>query len=341
MPTYLVVGQGSMGKRRVRCLLAAGVAAEQIVAFDTRPDRLDESRAKHGVRVSDDFEAQLADGNLAAVFVSVPGSLHMRFCMAAARAGKHWFCEVPLATTLDDLDRLKTETRNRSLIGAPGCQLLFHPLGTALKRWADDPDSGKILAASYALGTFLPEWHPYEDYRRFYAADAAQGGGNLDVMAQDIIWIRWIVGRPIEAVTCRSSKVSDLELAPGTADHHEMILEFAGGLMLSMHFDLVDRTHERLLRIAAARSTAKWSTLESCVRVFDAAEKKWNEIDQPPGYDYEHCYHAEIKQFLQCVETGAAWPLSIEAAEEVVRVLLAIAESSRRGQTVRLAEMAG
>lgn len=337
MPKYMVIGQGSMGKRRVRCLLAAGVSPEQIVVFDTRGDRLDESRAKHGVAVTDDCESYLAAEELSAVFVSVPGFLHMRYCLAAARAGKHWFCEVPLATRLEDVAALKAATHERSLVGAPGCQLLFHPLGLALKRWA--AETGPVLAGSYAVGTYLPEWHPYEDYRTFYGSDAAQGGGNLDIIAQDITWIRWTLDRPIEAVTCRSSKTSDLELAAGTPDHQEIILEFAGGLMLSMHCDLVDRTHERLLRLATKTSTAKWSTLEHCMRVFDAVEKKWNPIDLPDGYDYERCYEAEVHQFLACIETGQRWPVPIDAAEEVVRVLLALARSSATERTVRLAEV--
>ena len=325
-----------MGNRRVRCLLAAGISPEQIVVFDTRQDRLDESRSKHGVEVTDNYGSYLTDPNLTAVFVSVPGFLHVRFCTAAAQAGKHWFCEVPLATSLEGLDTLKAATRTQSLVGAPGCQLLFHPLGQALKRWSEDADTGSILSGSYTFGAYLPEWHPYEDYRNFYAANAAMGGGNLDVIAQEITWIRWIIDHPIEAVTCRSSKTSDLELAKDTPDHHEIILEFTGGLMLSMHFDLVDRTHERLLRIVASKSTAKWSTLDSCVRVFDSAKSEWNQIEQPDQYNWERCYEAEVKQFLNCVTTGDPWPIPIEAAEEVVRVLLALSESNESQQTVRL-----
>lgn len=340
MQKYMVIGQGSMGKRRVRCLLAGGVLPEQIVVFDTRRDRLEESRSKHGVEVTDDYESYLADPELAAVLVSVPGCFHMQYCTAAAQAGKHWFCEVPLATGLEGFDELKALTRGQSLIGAPGCQLLFHPLGHALKRWSEDPETGPILAGSYALGTYLPGWHAHEDYRSFYASNAAMGGGNLDVIAQELTWIRWIVDRPIEAVTCRNSKTGDLELAEDTPDHHEIILEFVGGLMLSMHFDLLDRTHERLLRIVTTTSTMKWSNLDSCIHVFDSAQDKWNQINQPDQYDYESCYHAEIKQFLTSIETGDPWPLSIDVAEEIVRVLTALSESSKSQQTVRLAETA-
>ncbi len=340
MPKHMIIGQGSMGKRRVRCLLANGVLPEEIVVFDTSQERLDESRAKHGTEVTDDYESHLADPNLLAVFVSVPGFLHQQFCIAAAEAGKHWFCEVPQSTNLEGLETLKAATKGQSLIGAPGCQLLFHPLGLALKQWAEDPETGSILSGSWACGMYLPEWHPYEDYRNFYASNAAMGGGNLDVIAQEITVLRWIIDRPITAVTCRSSKTSTLELAEGTPDHHEVILEFDDGLMISMHFDIVDRTHERLLRLAATTSTAKWSTLDSCIQVYDGPKKDWRRIEQPEEYDYELCYHAEIKQFLDCIETGDPWPIPLDAAEEVVRVLLALEQSNKSQQTVALEEIA-
>jgi predicted dehydrogenase len=337
MPSYLIIGAGSMGKRRIRCLLACGVAPEQIVVFDTRGDRLEESQAKYGVRVSEDYEAPLADAQIAAVFVAVPAFLHLEYCTAAVRAGKHWFCEAPLAVSLEGIDALVAATRERGLVGAVGCQLLFHPLARALANWSQA--SGPVLAGSYSVGTYLPEWHPYEDYRRYYVADAAKGGGNVDLVGLDVSWIRWIVGRAIEAVTCRSSKTGALELAPGTPDHHEIILDFTGGLMLSLHFDAVDRTHERWLRLATDKSTAKWSSLEPCVRVFDAAAKRWRTIDPPAGYDYEQCYHDEIGHYLECIGSRTPWPFSFEAAEEAVRVLVAMAHSSERGTTVRLADV--
>ncbi len=44
MAEYLIVGQGSMRTRRVRCLLANGRQPQQIAVFDTRQDRLAESQ---------------------------------------------------------------------------------------------------------------------------------------------------------------------------------------------------------------------------------------------------------------------------------------------------------
>lgn len=334
-----IVGQGSMGKRRVRCLLANQVPAEQITVFDTRPDRLQEAHEKYGVNTTTDFAALLQQPALQAILVSVPGFLHMSYCLAAARAGKHWFCEVPLAINLEGLAELKKLTREQGLVGAPGCQVLFHPLGRALKDWSTSPLGGPILAASYACGMYLPEWHPAEDYRKFYASNKTLGGGNLDVLAQELVWICGIINRPIQAVTCRATKTSSLELAPGTPDQQAIVIEFSAGPALSVHLDLVDRTHERLIRFATADSTLKWSTLEPCLQQYDAAAKVWTRLPQPDGFNYETCYTAEVGQFLRCLDHAEPWPVTLEIAEQIVRVLMAVEQSQVTGRTVALTEV--
>ena len=338
MPDFLIIGQGSMGKRRVRCLLANGVVAHDICVYDTLADRLAESAERYGVRTADSIALLLDSPALRAVFVSVPGALHLDYCLAAARAGKHWFCEVPLALGLHGLDELFARTR-QGLVGAPGCQVLFHPLAQALRAWSQAPTTGRILGGSYSFGSYLPDWHRYEDYRGFYASSQALGGGNLDVIAQELVWLRWIVGQPLSAVTCRQSKVGPLELAGATPDHQELIVEFASGMMFSMHFDLNDRTHERWLRLTTESSTAKWSTLEPLIRLYDAASGRWSEERLPDNFEHETVYHMEVAQFLRSIDGGDPWPVELETAREIVALLLAMQLSSAQNRTVRLQDV--
>ena len=339
MMNYLVVGQGSMGKRRVRCLLANDVLPDQITVFDTREDRLQESKEKYGVNVTADYDGVLRQASIRAVFVSVPGFLHVQYCLAAARAGKHWFCEVPLSVNPDGIDELEELTRRRELVGAPGCQVLHHPLGRSLKDWSTGPLGGPVLAASYACGMYLPDWHPYEDYRTFYASSKSQGGGNLDILAQELVWIFWVIDRAVGAVNCREARTSSLELADGTPDQQAIIIEFRDGPVLSIHLDLVDRTHERLIRLVTDKSTVKWSTLDKCLQQYEATEKIWTRIDEPEGYNYESCYHDEVGQFLRCIEKREPWPVTLETAKQIVRILLAVEQSCTTECTVRLPEV--
>ena len=76
-----------MGKRRVRCLQAHGVASDHIRVFDRREDRRQESKARYNVDGFASFEDGM-DWNPDVVIVSLPSKLHMDYCLAAATGGK-------------------------------------------------------------------------------------------------------------------------------------------------------------------------------------------------------------------------------------------------------------
>jgi hypothetical protein len=134
---YLVVGGGSMGKRRIRCLLANNVKPEQIRMVDVRADRQAEVKEKHNVDSLSDLGAGL-EWNPDAVVVSAPGAAHMEVNLAAARRKKHVFCEVPLATSLEGVEELSKLVEQHKLTFASGCQPPMHPLFKQVKQWMSD-----------------------------------------------------------------------------------------------------------------------------------------------------------------------------------------------------------
>jgi predicted dehydrogenase len=284
-------------------------------------------------------EDALARPEVEAAIVSVPGALHVPYCRMAADAGKHWFSEIPLSVNLRGVDELLRVSAARGLVGAVGCQTLFHPLLEQALAWAREEETGRLLAASYSLGTYLPEWHPYEDYRKFYASNLAMGGGNVDVLAQELVWLSAIAGEPIVAVMCRMGKVGPLELAEGTPDHQELIIEYASGLMLTLHLDLNDLTHERWLRFTAQNATMKWETSDNVLRTYSGKKRAWSEKRLPEGFVYETCYQREIGRFLECIREGKEWVVKPKFSREVVAVLEAMQVSDRERRTVDLKEV--
>ena len=66
-------------------------------------------------------------------------------CLTAARAGKHFFCEVPLSMSLDGTEELIDLVERQGLVAAPGSQPPFHPLVRQVKAWLEDPAFGKLL----------------------------------------------------------------------------------------------------------------------------------------------------------------------------------------------------
>ena len=66
----------------------------------------------HGVRVYFEVAALLADGDVPAVIVATPNFTHKRIVLDALAAGKHVFCEKPMALTVADCDEMISAARS-------------------------------------------------------------------------------------------------------------------------------------------------------------------------------------------------------------------------------------
>ena len=85
---FLVIGLGSMGKRRIRCLKRLGYS--NIAGFDLREDRCQEVVQKYEIKAESDWESakQVAAD---AWIISTPPNLHMNYAFQAIEQKKHFF----------------------------------------------------------------------------------------------------------------------------------------------------------------------------------------------------------------------------------------------------------
>ncbi len=334
---YFVIGLGSMGRRRVRCLLANKVAPEQIIGFDRREDRRIEAKQKHGIRTTDRVQ-DLAKDDIKAVFVSVWPNGHIPFCLMAAEARKHWFCEVPLALDLTDVDRLNTITQQNKLIGAVGSQMIFHPGSEQLKTWLDQDVTGGLVTGWGVCTSYFPAWHPWEDYRQFYVSDKSAGGANIDMLGHELEWMCWLFGQKISAVNAKTSFRSNLELTPGSYDTADILIEFTGGLTINMHFDGVNRGSNRGLWLVGNESTIHWDLQGPKAYRFDL-QNNASIGAGPDEFEYEQAYVREIGHFITCVKTNdtTGWPVKIDQAMNVIQFISAVDQSAaQNGERVVL-----
>jgi len=292
---------------------------------------------KHGIRTTDRTE-DLEKNEIKAVFVSVWPNFHTPYCLMAAQAKKHWFCEVPLALELTDLDRLKSVTQQNNLLGAVGSQMIFHPGSEQLKTWLDQDVTGGLVTGWGVCTSYFPTWHPWEDYRQFYVSDKSAGGANIDMLGHELQWMCWLLGQNILAVNARTSFCSNLELTPGSYDTAEILIEFTNGLRVNMHFDGLNKGMNRGLWLVGNESTIHWDLHGPKAYRFDPAQKAYVGFG-PEEFEYEQAYVREIKHFIKCVETNDvnAWPVKFDQAANVIRFISAVDESeAKNGAEVTL-----
>src|SRR5262245_1153972 len=86
------------------------------------------------LRLAQDFDALLKDPEVDAIVLATPHSQHTDQVVAAARAGKHVFCEKPFALTKADADEAVAAVKKAGVTLGLGYNRRFHPEMTALRQ---------------------------------------------------------------------------------------------------------------------------------------------------------------------------------------------------------------
>jgi len=158
---YLVAGLGSIGRRHLRNLLALG--ERDIIFYRSRLSTLPDDELA-GFPVETNLGAGLAH-RPDAVIVANPTALHLAVAIPAAEAGCHLFLEKPVSHSLERLDDLRTAVRRGGGRVLVGFQFRFHPTLQIAARLLAESAIGRPVAARAHWGEYLPNWHPWEDYR--------------------------------------------------------------------------------------------------------------------------------------------------------------------------------
>ena len=97
------------------------------------------------LRLADSFEALLTDKEVDAIVLATPHSLHSPQVAAAARAGKHVFCEKPFALTKQDAEIAVDAVQKAGVTLGLGYNRRFHPEMTNLRQRIDSGELGTVL----------------------------------------------------------------------------------------------------------------------------------------------------------------------------------------------------
>jgi predicted dehydrogenase len=329
----LIVGLGSMGRRRVRNL--QHLAAGDLLGCDIREDRRQEAASRYGIRTCASVDEGLA-WNPDAVVISTPPDLHVHYARQAARAGKHFFTELNVVS--DGLDELINEVRGRSIVAAPSATFRHHPSIRTLKELIDTRAAGRVTYFSYHSGQYLPDWHPYEDYRDYYVSKRQTGAGR-EMVPFELNWLTWLFG-PVTEISCVRGKVSRLDA--DIDDLYQCLLTFGDGVRGVLVVDVVSRPAVRLARFNSDEGTLVWDAGERAVGLWSTRTNAWQEFPEPEpiaetGYiTAENPYIDEMREFLAAVRGERKYGYTLEDDRQLLQTLYAAEQSSESGRRLSL-----
>lgn len=321
---FLVIGCGSIGKRHLGNLQALG--AGELIGFDPRSDRRDEVLDKFGpdvLTVGDLDEAWRLGPDVA--FITAPTSLHVPIALQAAEQGCHLFIEKPLSHDSAGVADLIAIVKRKGLVTLVGCNMRFHPGIAAVKRWIDEDAIGQIVSARAEVGQYLPDWHPWEDYRQGYSARRDLGGGVILDCIHEIDYMRWMFG-DARSVACLAGKRSRLKI--DVEDTAAILIDFQRGPIGEIHLDYVQRAPSRACTVIGDEGTIRWSIADPGASLYSPSTQSWTTSPYPDAWQTNQMYVDELTHFLACLD-GHAQPIQdVEQGAKTLELALAAKRSA-------------
>jgi predicted dehydrogenase len=219
-----VIGYGSIGRRHLANLERLGVGQRWVVR---RPEGSNPAFAPPpGVELVHSDQEVIAAG-LDLAIICNPTALHVVTAEKYVAAGIPILVEKPLCAPGQEeaAARLVTLAHQRGAAAGIAYCLRYHPAYRLAHDIVTSGGLGPLLSAKAWFESYLPDWHPWEDYRQSYAARADLGGGVLPTLDHEIDFMNWCLGDPIEvAGEMRNSGTLGIDV-PDTAS---VFLSYAG-----------------------------------------------------------------------------------------------------------------
>jgi predicted dehydrogenase len=326
MSRILIAGLGSIGRRHLGNLRQLG--SDDLLLYRTKPEPLKEAPE---LPVFTDLGQALA-ARPDVVIVSTPTAHHLEVALPAARAGCHLFIEKPLSHSWDGVEELLSVIREQRLLALVGFDLRFDPGLCKVNTLLEEGCIGRVVAIQSQVGQYLPDWHPWEDYRQSSSASAAKGGGVILDLIHELDYVTWLMG-PISCLSCFADRISDLDIT--TEDTAALLLRFDDGAIGTVHLDYIQRDPSRTCRIIGVEGTIWWNYYANKVRWYEAKGDRWHAFEYR-NFQRNDRFVAEMQHLLACLRGQDLPRVDAIWGSQILKMALMAKESARTGGVCRV-----
>ena len=317
----IVIGLGSMGKRRTRLL--SEHKDIQLLGIDSQESRCAEVKEKFGLKCYASIaEAVATEHPDAAVICTSPLS-HAAIIKECLNNGLHVFTEINLVAD--------GYAENMALAREKGNVLFLS--STFLYRKETQTIIEKVnttqcpLNYIYHIGQYLPDWHPWESYNNYFIGNPRTNGCR-EIMAIDLPWIVTAFGA-IKSVSAVKSKNTQLNI--NYNDNYLITIEHENGNKGVLAVDVVTRKSIRHIDVFGETFQMSWNGTADSLQEYNFDTKEMQTLqfsdasEHVEGYAAfitENPYREELNAFLAQIanpKTEPAW--TFEKDLELLKVI--------------------
>ncbi len=284
-----------------------------------------------GIAKYPEVEGMLADSNVEMVDICLPPSLHAPTAIAALEAGKHVFCEKPIALNPADAERMVAAAERAGKMLMIGHVLPFFPEYNFAYKAITGGEFGKLLGGHFKRVISDPTWLP-----DFYNP-ATTGGPMLDLHVHDAHFIRLVCGMPasVQSVGSMRGEVVERFTTQFRFADPELVVTAASGVI-----DQQGRPFTHAYEIYLEKATmffeyAGLAETDDIVTPLTVLTED-GKVDRPELSSVD-AFEAELEEVVSAVEAGTPSPiLTGELARDAVILCQKQTQSVEQGQAVRL-----
>lgn len=303
----IVVGLGSMGKRRIR--LISEHDDIEVLGIDSQVSRCEEVREKFGVECFASVEEACRAKAVDAAIISTSPLSHAAIIQDCLEHNLHVFTEINLVQEGYDANMALAKEKNRVLFLS----------STFLYRKETQTIIEKVQASKsplnyiYHVGQYLPDWHPWESYNNYFIGNPKTNGCR-EIMAIDLPWLVTAFG-PVK--NCYAVKSKNTELNISYNDNYLITLEHTSGAKGVFAVDVVARKPYRHIDVYGEHLQLSWNGTADSLNLYHIDEKREENIsftdasEHVEGYAAfitENPYREELNAFLRQIGDSSYVP---------------------------------
>ena len=332
---FCLVGAGRTGLVHGRNIVH-GIAAAELTAI-VEPDAQTAQRFFEEViecRCFPTLGDAISGAEFDAVVICAPTFVHKELTVTAARAGKHIFCEKPIALTLDECVEMAGAVEQGGVLFQMGFMRRYDSSFREAKSQIDGGKIGEVMyVRTFTRGPGLPpDW----------ACNPETSNGMLaEVNSHDFDCVRWLTGSEIVEVFAQAGTFKCPELKqryPLFYDNAVVTLRMHSGAIATIHgacpvsYGYDARAEvlgtEGLLEIGSLRSL----DVERCRRdegIVSPQSLSWRAL-------FREAYLEELRSFVDCIRSGKQPAPTLEDGQKALAAVIAANQSIREGRPVKV-----
>ena len=328
-----IIGAGRIARVHAQTLTSRVANAQLLAIADIYESAAKNAAADFSIpEYSADPAELIHSSELDAIVICSSTDTHTRFITAAARAGKHIFCEKPIAYDLAEIDAALQAVAEAGVQLQIGFNRRFDANHARIKRAIDSGEIGQPHTLTIISRDPAP---PPLDYVK------VSGGLMMDMMIHDFDMCRFLLGEVTELYAIGDVKIDPAIGALGDIDTAKVMLRFENGVIgtIENSRQAVYGYDQRVEVLGSKGAVSSGNWYPNAVTLSDADSVR---RDLPLHFfmeRYTESFALEMLAFVNAIEKGETVPVVGNDGRAPVLMALAGQRSMAENRPVRLAEV--